>query len=244
MDLHVFAAYRLALSSNDHISARKLRDALTVAEQPRIRAFAKRLSYSPSEIDDLVQAGNLGFLRALEKFDPAKGTWGQFSKRWIFDAMDTDVVEVRPIARVVGRRQRKMPRAVRREAYRIAARTGRPATAQELGISEEDLEMWSKKATFLRLEEATVDGFLPSNAAPSVTPQRALIATDSRTILTPAFWRALASLEEPEARVFLSLVVDEKPLTEVARIEGHEERWARATYNRAVEKMRASMAVP
>ena len=195
--------------------------------------------FARGDEDDLIQAGNLGLLKALAKFDPTKGAWTQYAKQWIFDAMNTDVVEVRDIARTVGRRQRKMPRAVRRKAYRIQATFGRPATSEELGVSEADFATWTAPRPQFVAYEPTGSSRLTWKGV-----DFSLSVTKGPTILTPAFWRALASLSEFEARVLLALVVDEKPVNEVARSEGHEERWARATYRRAIEKMRAAMAVP
>ncbi len=242
MDLQAFSAYKLAVCQNNNPLARRLLNALVAAEDALVKRCAQKLARG--DADDLLQAGRIGVVRAIEKFDPAKGAWTQFAKRWIFVEMERGVVELRPQARVTGRRSKKMPRAVRRHAHRILSATGRAATAQELGISEADWEAWQKAPAVVREyceQETAGDRRGPHSPAPDILAAAA--THPNETILTPAFWRALAALSEIEARVFLAIVIHETPVNEVARSEGHEERWARSTYKRAIEKMRDAMAV-
>jgi RNA polymerase sigma factor (sigma-70 family) len=52
--------------------------------QPLIRAIARSLSPAEGQLEDLVQDGTLGLLRALEKFDPARGVrFSTYATPWI-----------------------------------------------------------------------------------------------------------------------------------------------------------------
>jgi RNA polymerase primary sigma factor len=60
------------------------REELTRRNQPLVRSFARRQSRGTLPLDELVQEGNLGLLRAIEKFDPAAGTkFGTYALWWI-----------------------------------------------------------------------------------------------------------------------------------------------------------------
>ncbi len=234
MDLHALATYRATVEPT---LRKRLQNALVAAEDALIRRCARKAARDPADEEDLMQAGRIGVMRAIDKFDPTRGAWTQFAKQWIRHEFTYGVILKRPIARVTGWRSKKMPRDVRKAAHRIEATTGKAATAQELGVSEEDLETWNKKVTVSEYAEQSERGGLPCPAVVAVA------SIPSQTILTDSFWRALASLAPQEARVLLAIVVDERQVKEVAQAEGHEERWGTATYRRALAKMREAMVV-
>jgi RNA polymerase primary sigma factor len=60
------------------------RGELVRRHQPLVRMFAARQSRGTLPLDELVQEGNLGLLRAIEKFDPAAGTrFATYALWWI-----------------------------------------------------------------------------------------------------------------------------------------------------------------
>ncbi len=242
-------------SETDPARKKRLLNAIVKGEDALVERCARKMARSDSELDDLMQCGRMGVLKAIEKFDPSRlkyGTferlWKEFAKQWVLDGMDRGVARVRDIAPVAAKRLNRsggMPKEARREARRIEATTGRPATAVELGVSEAVLAESSAKPRMFPLSGNNSNfgeyfdmAYMPRIPAP-------LILSPDQTILTDSFWRALASLTDTESRVFCDIVIHEKQVKEVAASEGHEERWATATYRRAVEKMRAAMsAVP
>ncbi len=69
-------------------------EALIVVNQPLVASIAGRFGWSGIPHEDLVQEGNLGFMRAIKKFDPKRGArlstyaiiWiRQFMRRYILD---------------------------------------------------------------------------------------------------------------------------------------------------------------
>ena len=60
------------------------RDELVRRHQPLVRSFALRQWRGTLPLDELVQEGNLGLLRAIEKFDPGAGTrFASYALWWI-----------------------------------------------------------------------------------------------------------------------------------------------------------------
>lgn len=52
-----------------------------------IHAAKKRLNRSPLEFADLISAGNVGLVQAVDKFDPDKGRFSTFAMYWIVASM-------------------------------------------------------------------------------------------------------------------------------------------------------------
>ena len=50
------------------------------------------------DIDDLMQAGNIGLLRAIERFDPAKARFSTFARFWVFAEIQ-NVVKLKPVVK-------------------------------------------------------------------------------------------------------------------------------------------------
>jgi len=63
-----------------------------------VHAAKKRANRSPLEFADLLQAGNLGLMKAVEKFDPSKGRFSTCAMYWILASMKrTEENVARPI---------------------------------------------------------------------------------------------------------------------------------------------------
>ncbi len=238
MDLCALATYRA--TTNPILRQRQLSE-LVKAEDALVRRCARKLARGPADEDDLFQAGCIGLLTAIEKFDPSRGAWTQYAKQWIYNSMHREVVDLRNDVRLPIDKGKEV-RALKRRIAKAETSTGRTPTQAELGASD---ELW----TLVHREgsEPIVfpDGEQRHRGRQPIgnNPHPLEVPVDP-VILPKAFWRALGSLTPQEVRVLTALVVDEKQVKEVAEAEGHEERWARSTYKKALEKMRAAMAVP
>lgn len=113
------------------------------ANQRLVAALARQYRGGPLAYMDLVQEGNLGLLRAIERFDPARGVrLSTYAMWWIRRAMVYAIVRqgqtVRPSVA-----QYWEGRAVARAAERLAAARGRaPGTreiAAHLGVDVEEV---------------------------------------------------------------------------------------------------------
>jgi RNA polymerase sigma factor for flagellar operon FliA len=107
-----------------------------------VRYMARRLMRTfPSSVDteDLVSAGALGFLRALDSYDPQFGTdFSVYALTRIRGAMIDFVREIDPIGRVTRRRLREAARVLGELEQEMGYQPSPTHTAERLGLSVED----------------------------------------------------------------------------------------------------------
>ena len=63
---------RYAALAPDDPARAGVREALIVMHQPLVRALAQRYGGRGEPLDDLVQAGSIGLIQAVDRFDPAR----------------------------------------------------------------------------------------------------------------------------------------------------------------------------
>jgi RNA polymerase primary sigma factor len=87
--------YALQIRSGDQDARKKL---IEHNAKLVIHAAKKRSNRSPLEFADLIQAGNIGLVQAVDKFDPDKGRFSTFAMHWIIASMKrTEENFARPI---------------------------------------------------------------------------------------------------------------------------------------------------
>lgn len=69
---HDLLAQYAALDADDPRRA-GIREALVVLHQPLVRSLAQRYAGRGEPLDDLIQAGNIGLLKSIDRYDPARG---------------------------------------------------------------------------------------------------------------------------------------------------------------------------
>lgn len=62
-------------------------------------AIAKNYYHQNADLDDLVQDGNLGLMRAAKDFDPQKGSFSSYARTWIKKYILESIVETYPLVR-------------------------------------------------------------------------------------------------------------------------------------------------
>src|SRR5262245_20147563 len=70
------------------------RDALVTAYTPLLKKIARRYAKHPQDRDDLVQAGHIGLLKALPKWDPTRCTLGAYARKAIIGAVQDAAFEL------------------------------------------------------------------------------------------------------------------------------------------------------
>ncbi len=147
MDLVQSAADTLELLVRYHESDdRGARERAIEQNLPLVRALARRFSHSAEQTDELVQAGAIGLIKAVDRFDAgrgrdlgayavptivgelrrhqARGAWGAAGGRQgaVLTALDEDTVEA-PVAEAELRRSET--RLALRRAFRVLTRRER-----------------------------------------------------------------------------------------------------------------------
>ncbi len=130
-----------------------------------VRYMASRLArtFPPSvETEDLISAGVLGFLRALDSYDPGFGTdFSVYALTRIRGAMVDFVREGDPIGRVTRRRLRDAARTVADLEQELGHQPSQGETATKLGLSVEAyhrLLVYANTAAVVSLEHLEGEG--------------------------------------------------------------------------------------
>jgi RNA polymerase sigma factor (sigma-70 family) len=82
------------------------RDALVLAYTPLVKKIARRYARHPGDRDDLRQAGMIGLLKALPKYDPTRCTLGAYARKAVLGAVQDAAFEMYAYAVTVPERQR------------------------------------------------------------------------------------------------------------------------------------------
>jgi RNA polymerase primary sigma factor len=182
------------------------RQAIVEAHQKRVVWLARRYSRPSVPFLDLVQEGQIGLLRAIERFDPSRGArFGTYATWWIKQSMSrygqdnarTIRVPVHMLERVT-----KVNRAS--EAFR--ARTGANPTLEELAATLEIDARSVERATTADLETICLEDLesaadeecrISEVLLEETTPLTSLLQRDLRRILGASLRR----LNAREARI-------------------------------------------
>jgi RNA polymerase sigma-B factor len=222
------ATARLLSAYRDSGDARA-RDRLVELYMPLVEGLAHRHERRGAEHDDLVQAGSIGLLNAIERFDPKRGDeFVAFAVPTVAGEMKRHLRDRAAIVRLprsLHEASVRLPRA--REA--LTARLGRaPSTAElaaEVGVSEEDLARL--ESTIAHAEEET--------AAESGSSE--LEASEARLLLAGAF----RTLDDTVRTILYLRFVQERSRREVADQLGMSQNALVRRANAALSKLRAEL---
>jgi RNA polymerase sigma-B factor len=189
----------------------RARDRLVQLYLPLVEALAHRHDRRGAEHDDLVQAGSIGLLNAIERFDPSRGgEFAAFAVPTIAGEMKRHLRDRTAAVRLPRRLHEASTRlpAAREE---LTARLGREPSAAELGdalgISGEDLAQ-IESAAATPVDEAVVD-----------SGDDALEVSDDRMLLAGAFH----TLDETDRRIVYLRYVKELSRRQTAQEVGISE---------------------
>lgn len=230
---------------------------LVVSHMPYIRATARKLSGYSETTADLEQAGTVGFLLAIKKFDPERGV------RLITFAMHYVRAEMlnlvrknyRPLEVATTKRQRKLfyrlrnelpgtgSKLRRAEAERIAAKLSVPVDdvcemAARLRTKDLSLSQPATPETNLLLCDCIPDTKSPD---PSLLPEE---LNNSYGIPLALIYRALSQLEPRDQQIIMSryLSDSEKTLAELGKKWNVSSMRILQLERRALERLRGKLA--
>ena len=134
----------LEAQSEDEAAAERAMAELVEANRGLVRTVALRFRDRGVEMEDLLQIGTIGMIKAIRNFDTARGTcFSTYAVPLIFGEIRRHLRDEGPIK--VGRYYKKLGSALLSEKNRIMAEEGREARIGELaahcGVSPEEAAM-------------------------------------------------------------------------------------------------------
>jgi RNA polymerase sigma-B factor len=222
------ATARLLTAYRDNGDSRA-RERLVELYMPLVEGLAHRHERRGAEHDDLVQAGSIGLLNAIERFDPKRGEeFVAFAVPTVAGEMKRhlrDRVAAVRLPRSLHEASVRLPRA--REA--LTAKHGRPPSgpelAAEVGVSEDDLARLESTIAHAEAEAAADTG------------SSELEASEARLLLTGAF----GTLDDTDRTILYLRFVQERSRREVADQLGMSQNSLARRTNAALSKLRAEL---
>jgi RNA polymerase sigma-32 factor len=223
---------------------RRAGDRLVVACLPLVIAIAFEYRHWGAPIEDVVQQGSVGLLRAAAKFDPKRGCrLATYAAYWIRAEIRDYVVRAYRVVRLGTTKAEK--RALR--AYRKTREGDPSALAKASGMTREKVE-WL--LPLLAGREASLDAdthdrgtMVDRLAGPSPTPEDEASAHERRGRMRDAVNRALRDLTERERMIARERLMADEPRTlrELGARLGVSKERVRQIEERVREKLRASL---
>jgi RNA polymerase sigma-B factor len=246
-DRHVVATEMLAqLHSlpDDSPRRKRLRDELVEAHMPLVVYLARRFSGRNEPMNDLVQVGAIGLLKAIDRFDPSRGL--EFSTY----ATPTILGEIKRHFRDTGwlihvpRRAQELQTTLNAARADLSQELGRAPTVAELAARIEVDE----DAVLEALDAARAYSGVPLDvlAAPGETvpehPMLGVIDEGFEQVEQRALLReVIQKLPEAEREILLLRFVANKTQTEIAAIVGVSQMQVSRLVARGLKRLRASL---
>ncbi|MEV4471176.1 RNA polymerase sigma factor RpoD/SigA [Nonomuraea salmonea] len=141
------------------LDGRRAKEKLIRSNLRLVVAVARRYSYRGLPLLDVIQEGNLGLIRAVEKFDYRRGfKFSTYGMWWIKQAIERGIHDKSRTVRLPSHVAEELSRLLRVER-RLATELGREPTDAELSAAAERTP--AQVATLRRLGQETVSLDLP-----------------------------------------------------------------------------------
>lgn len=223
--------------------------------QPYIVMVARKYDRKGVELEDLIQEGNLGALRALEDFNVERGVkFLTYADDWIRKYMREAVVRHGSVSRYGSRLPSQQYHALQRveRSYEpLAEQLGRNPSAEELAeycaISPSQahwaLEVRSRRLVALNADSGTEDTSSLADALADpqgIEPEQLVLAAAERE----ALWQAFARLDVTEQRILrLRLGLDDGASQASWDVVAEELELGRGQVKRIQERAMAKLGV-
>jgi RNA polymerase sigma-B factor len=209
----------------------RARDRLVALYLPLVETLARRFRGSQAEHDDLVQAGSIGLLNAIERYDPARGD--EFAAY----AVPTVSGEMKRYIRDRGATVR-LPRGLQEAGQRLPS--AREGLTRRLGRDPSDDEL-ATELEITSVELASLEAALRKGSAGEDVATAAALhepdSADERLVLADAF----ETLDEQEREIVHLRFVEDLDRKEVARRLGISQSQLGRRTRAALSKLRSEL---
>jgi RNA polymerase sigma factor (sigma-70 family) len=231
-DQDTYDQFRAAREAGDRKTADRHRN--TLVEENRFLAVKmannfRKFTARHMDLQDLIQAGIVGLITAIERFDPNRGKFGTYAAQYIHMEMQDASLRDQPVYRPRSDYLRQVQIKV---MERIRAKEGREATPEELGCSPEALRRHLERVKPLHMvtsaKDEGEDGRTRTveNLIPSTSSTEELLATLNRET-------ALAGISEADRLLFLEKYQENIPYKDL------EKKYGQTKYMLGMRLMRA-----
>jgi RNA polymerase sigma-B factor len=226
---------------------KRLRDQLVELHMPLVVYLARRFSGRNEPMNDLVQVGSIGLIKAIDRFDPSRGL--EFSTY----ATPTILGELKRHFRDTGwlihvpRRAQELQTTLNAARADLSQELGRAPTVRELSQRIDVAE----DAVIEALDAARAYSGVPLDilAPPGETvpehPMLGMVDEGFEQVEQRAVLRdVISQLPEAEREILLLRFVANKTQTEIAALVGVSQMQVSRLVARGLKKMRASLGAP
>lgn len=221
----------------------RARDELVHEYLGLVRALARRYARGSEPLEDLVQVGSIGLVKALDRFDPERGDFTSFAVPTIVGELKRHFRD-RTWAVSVPRRVKDLSVAVSKHLDLLSSELGRSPTIAELakaaGVGEEEiveaLEATRAQALVPLVADAEEEGD-PGPIATLGVDDLGFAEVDDRSLLA----QGLRLLDARERRIVELRFAGDLSQSEIALELGISQMHVSRLLRAALEKMRASI---